>query len=329
MAPQSAAFNECTLLIRQDGGVNAAAASPTEISRWAAAMDSEIGARVDAVLAGIAAPRPEIPGLSSRPFPLIMGILNVTPDSFSDGGKYLTPDRAVVRGLWLADAGADIIDVGGESTRPGADSISGDEERKRILPVIRTLAEKGVTVSVDTRRAATMRAALDAGAVIINDISALTFDPDSCRVAAESQVPIILMHSPDTHGSTPLNPHYDDVVLDTYDYLEARLAACKAEGIGRDRLIVDPGIGFGKTTADNVAILRELAIFQGFGRPILLGASRKRFIASFGAGESPDDRLAGSLAVALHGLNHGVQILRVHDVRETVQACAAWKAMTA
>ena len=304
-------------------------ANPTEIARWAATMGSEVGGRVDALLAAISQPRRNVPEFSNRPWPLIMGILNVTPDSFSDGGEYFTPDKAIARGLWLTDAGADIVDVGGESTRPGATPISSEEERERILPVIRALVAKGVIVSVDTRRAATMRAALDAGAAVINDVSALTFDPDSRRVAAESRVPIILMHSLGDPGTMQRNPQYDDVVLDIYDYLEARLAACRDLGIGHERLIIDPGIGFGKTVADNVALLRDLAIFQGFGCPVLLGASRKRFIASLGAGESPSERLAGSLAAALHGLYQGVQILRVHDAPQTVQARAVWEAVTA
>jgi dihydropteroate synthase len=254
----------------------------------------------------------------------VMGIVNVTPDSFSDGGAFLDQARAIAHGKALIEAGAQILDIGGESTRPGATPVEPDEEQRRIVPVIAGLAEAAntasVLISVDTRNAATMRAALAAGASIVNDITALTHDPDSLAVVADSRADVVLMHMQGEPGTMQVAPAYADVVLDVYDYLESRIEACVAAGIGRSRIVVDPGIGFGKTTAHNLALIDQLSLFHGLGVPILVGVSRKGFIGRLSKGEPPEQRMPGSLALGLAALNQGAQILRVHDVAETVQA---------
>jgi dihydropteroate synthase len=269
-------------------------------------------------------PRPAIAGISLDR-PRIMGIVNVTPDSFSDGGHYLAPEAAVAHAMRLEEEGADFLDIGGESTRPGAEPITIDDECRRVLPVIEALAKRArVPISVDTRNAEVMRRAVDAGARMINDVSALMHDPDSLAIAAASGLPVVLMHAKGDPRIMQRNPTYDDVVLDVYDALAERLAACEAVGIPRGRLIVDPGIGFGKTLAHNLALLGALSIFHGLGCPILLGASRKSFITKL-TGAAADDRLPASLAAALQGLAQGVQIVRVHDVAATRQAIALWQ----
>ncbi len=279
-------------------------------------------------------PRPAIAGLTLDR-PRLMGVVNVTPDSFSDGGRWLTAEAAVARALELEAEGADILDIGGESTRPGAEPIGAEEELARVLPVIEALARKAqAPISIDTRNAEVMRRAADAGARIINDVAALAHDPDSLRIAADLGLPVVLMHAQGDPRIMQLDPRYDDVVLDVYDWLEARISACEAAGIPRARLIVDPGIGFGKTLAHNLALLASLGIFHGLGCPILLGASRKSFIGRLAGGampdqgpaRSPDQRLPGSLAAALLGAAQGVQLLRVHDVAATRQALALWEA---
>ncbi|MEN3951586.1 dihydropteroate synthase [Iodidimonas sp. SYSU 1G8] len=259
--------------------------------------------------------------------PLVMGVLNVTPDSFSDGGRYLSVDAALVQARRLIGEGADILDVGGESTRPGAEPVPVDEELRRVVPVIEALRDCGVPVSVDTRRATVMRAALEAGAAILNDVSALTADPGSLPVAAASGAPVVLMHALGDPRTMQDDPRYDDVVGEVHDYLAARIETCVSAGIARDRLIVDPGIGFGKTLEHNLALLRSLGRFHALGCPLLLGVSRKSFIGRLAGGVPADARLAGSLAGALAGVLHGVHILRVHDVADTRQAIAVWQAI--
>jgi dihydropteroate synthase len=258
--------------------------------------------------------------------PLIMGIVNVTPDSFSDGGDHLDPAAAVAAGLAMAAAGADILDVGGESTRPGAAPVSIDEERRRVVPVVRALADAGHLVSIDSRHAAVMAAAIDAGAGLVNDVTALA-GPDSLDLVAQSGLPVVLMHMRGDPRTMQQDTRYDDLLLDVYDHLAARVAACEAAGIPRERLAVDPGIGFGKGDAGNLALIRHLALFHGLGCPILLGVSRKGFIGRLGGGVEAKARFPGSIAAALAGLDRGVQILRVHDVAETVQAVAIWRAI--
>jgi len=269
----------------------------------------------------LSAPRPPWAGLSLDRRRL-MGVLNVTPDSFSDGGAFLDPERAIAHGRALLEAGADIVDVGGESTRPGAEPVPPEEELRRVLPAVRALAEAGALVSIDTRHAAVMEAALASGARMVNDVTALSGDPRSLDVVRRSGAAAVLMHMGGDPRTMQFEPRYDDVTLDVLDYLEARIAACEAAGIARERIAVDPGIGFGKTLAHNLALLARLGAFHGLGTAVLLGASRKSFIARASRGEAPDARLPGSLAAALAGAGQGVQLLRVHDVAETRQALA-------
>jgi dihydropteroate synthase len=259
--------------------------------------------------------------------PLLMGVINVTPDSFSDGGLHATADAAIAHGRSLAAAGADILDVGGESTRPGAAEITAAEEAARILPVIEALAGDGFVVSVDTRRARVMEAALARGARIVNDVTALSGDRDSLAVVARSGAPTILMHMQGEPATMQVAPRYDDVVREVGAFLAARVAACAAAGIDRGRLCVDPGIGFGKTVAHNLALLRALPALCVAGCGLLVGASRKAFIGKLSRGESPPERVPGSIAVALHAAAAGADILRVHDVAETRQALEVWRAL--
>ena len=252
--------------------------------------------------------------------PIVMGILNVTPDSFSDGGDLADPTAAIAAGLAMRDAGASILDVGGESTRPGSDAVPIEEELRRVVPVIRELVAAGAIVSVDTRHAPVMRAAIHAGAWIVNDVTALTGDEESMAVIAGSGVSVVLMHMQGEPKTMQENPHYDDVVGEVRDYLGARIEACNAAGIARDRIAIDPGIGFGKTVEHNLRLLNELDAFTELGCPILIGVSRKSFIPR-AAGLAPvKERLGGSLAAALAAVHRGARIVRAHDVFETVQA---------
>lgn len=268
----------------------------------------------------LAALRPEICGLSLDR-PRIMGILNVTPDSFSDGGDLSSVDLAVERARAMA-RDADILDIGGESTRPGADPVPVDDEIGRTVPVIEAIRGAGIEtpISIDTRKAPVAEAALDAGADLVNDVSALSHDGAMAAIVARRGVPICLMHAQGDPKTMQESPAYEDVVLDVAAYLEDRIKAAQAAGIERRNLIVDPGIGFGKTLQHNVSLLRHLSVYHDLGVPVLLGASRKRFIGTIGGGEAPKDRMPGSIAVALHAASHGVQIIRVHDVKETRQA---------
>lgn len=280
------------------------------------------------MLAAIAAPRPRLlPGLPEGR-PLVMGAINVTPDSFSDGGRFLAPEAAIAAGEAMRAAGADILDVGGESTRPGATPVPPELEQARILPVVRALARAG-PVSVDTRNAATMRAALEAGAAIVNDVSGLAHDPDAARVVAEAGCPVILMHMRGTPRTMQSLAVYRDVALDVAEELGFRLAAAEAAGIPRGRIVLDPGIGFAKTPEQNLALLARLPLFHQFGCPLLVGVSRKSFIGRYGGEAEPARRLPGSLAAGLWAISAGAAILRVHDVRETVQALSVWRAIGA
>jgi len=279
------------------------------------------------VLGQLTAPRPDFAGLSMAS-PRIMGILNVTPDSFSDGGKFLGAAAAVKQARAMAE-GAEIIDIGGESTRPGAAEVSVSEELLRTEPVISALRSSGfeTLISIDTRKAVVAEAALRAGADIVNDVSALGFDPDLGPLVVREGVPVILMHAQGAPETMQDDPRYGDVLLDVYDALVVRLAAAEAMGIARSRIAVDPGIGFGKTLAHNLALIRGLSLFHGLGCPILLGASRKRFIGTIGRAAEVTGRASGSVAVALAGVAQGVQMLRVHDVVETRQALRLWQAV--
>lgn len=262
--------------------------------------------------------------------PKLMGILNVTPDSFSDGGQFYNAENAIKHGLQLMEDGADILDIGGESTRPNSQIISPQEEQQRVLPVIAALKpnaqKRGVKISIDTRNASTMRAAVDAGADIINDVSALTHDPDSLKTAANTHAQIILMHMQGTPQTMQNNPTYGDVVKEVYDYLEQRIAACTSAGISKSRIIIDPGLGFGKTVEHNVALLTHAAAFQKLGVPVLIGASRKSFLATLAGLKNGQSRLPVSLAAAIMATQQAAQYLRVHDVAETKQALTVWQA---
>lgn len=279
----------------------------------------------ESVLDRITAPRPAICGVDMGR-PSIMGILNLTPDSFSDGGAHRGSE--VDAALAMLANGADIVDIGGESTRPGASFVTANEEMQRVLPTIRALAAKGVnTVSVDTRKAEVAKAALAAGATLFNDVTALTFDQASLKVAAESGAAVCLMHSIGTPETMQQNPSYTNALLDVYDFLDERIKACDAVGIPRAKIMVDPGIGFGKTKAHNLALLRGISLFHGLGCPILLGVSRKGMIGKIGNEPLAERRFAGSIALGLEALNQGVQMLRVHDIAETRQAIALWSAV--
>lgn len=254
--------------------------------------------------------------------PRIMAILNVTPDSFSDGGRFLAPEAAVDQAHQMVADGADILDIGGESTRPGAREVPAEEEAARVVPVIKALRDGGVTtsISIDTRKASVAAAALEAGADIVNDVSAMLFDAEMAEVVARSGAPICLMHAKGLPDTMQDNPRYEDVVAEVHAHLAERIEAALAAGIARDKLIVDPGIGFGKTLEHNIALIQNLHAFHSLGCPILLGASRKRFIGTITGAEVADDRLAGSLIVAAEGVRQGVQILRVHDTKATKAA---------
>lgn len=259
--------------------------------------------------------------------PIIMGIVNVTPDSFSDGGDHAQADAAIAHGRRLLAEGADILDIGGESTRPGAEPVPVEIEIARVVPVIRALAADGAVISIDTRHAAVMKAAAEAGARIINDVTALTGDPDSLSVAAATGLPVVLMHIKGEPQTMQVAPRYKDVTAEVFDWLSARIDAAVGAGIARDRIAIDPGIGFGKDLGHNVDLLARTAALHGLGCPLLIGVSRKRFIASLSKGEAPKDRVPGSIATALHTLGQGAHILRVHDVAATVQAVAVWQAL--
>ena len=279
------------------------------------------------IQARLTQPRAPISGIAFD-VPRIMGILNITPDSFSDGGVHFDPDDAVCAATQMVNAGADILDIGGESTRPGAEVIEIDEEKRRTTPVVAALsAAVNTPLSIDTRKADVASAALDAGAAIVNDVSGFSFDDDLAPLCAERGAPVCLMHAQGDPANMQENPRYENVVQDVYAFLARRVDNLTAKGIPRNQIIVDPGIGFGKTLDHNLALLRDIAVFHGLGCPILLGASRKRFIGVIGDAPNAADRGPGSIAVGLAALAQGVQLLRVHDVAMTTQAIRLWQAV--
>ena len=277
----------------------------------------------------LSAPRAPVAGMSLDQ-PRIMGILNATPDSFSDGGTHYAAKDAIASGLAMAETGADILDIGGESTRPGAAFVGIEEEIARTAPILEGLRQAGYAgpLSIDTRKAPVAQAALTAGASLINDVSGFTYDGALAPLAAENAVPVCVMHAQGDPATMQDDPRYDDVLLDVYDFLEGQIATLVARGIPASRIIADPGIGFGKTLEHNLALLARLSLFHTLGVPILLGASRKRFIGTIGKEPDAAARAPGSIAVALAGIAQGVQIVRVHDVAETRQAIALWQAAT-
>ncbi len=256
-----------------------------------------------------------------------MGVVNVTPDSFSDGGETPTSGTAIARGLAMAAAGADFVDVGGESTRPGAESISVDEELRRVIPVVGGLAAAGLRVSIDTRRPEVMAGALDAGAAIVNDITALARDPRSLPLVAARGASVVLMHMQGDPRTMQVDPRYDDAARDVCSWLGARVDACVAAGIPRTRIAVDPGLGFGKTLAHNLRILSHLDLYRPLACALLVGVSRKSFIGRLSGNEPPRERLPGSLAAALFAIAQGARIVRTHDVEATGQAFSVWGAI--
>ena len=304
--------------------VRSRGAAGLESLDWAAGAHDRT--RITAMHDALLWPRQRFAGLEMNRT-VIMGIVNVTPDSFSDGGSHDSTQTAIDHALRLADEGADILDIGGESTRPGSDAVALEEELRRVIPVIEGLRARTTRkISVDTRKAEVMRRAAAAGADILNDVSALTHDAKALETAAETGLPVMLMHAQGDPKTMNDNPVYDDVALDVFDFLEDRIAACRAMGISRDKIVVDPGIGFGKHLHHNVAVLSAMSLYHGLGVPVLLGASRKKLIGQICNVDEPTARVPGSIAAALSSVAQGVQIVRVHDVAATRQAISVWQA---
>ena len=281
--------------------------------------------KASAVLENLHKPRADFAGLEMAK-PHLMGVINTTPDSFSDGGAHLAPATAIASGMAMWQAGASVIDIGGESTRPGAAPITRNQELARVLPPITGLARQNIRLSIDTRHAEVMTRACAAGAAIINDVEALRRD-GALVAAAASGAPVIIMHMQGQPETMQDEPHYEFAPVDIYQFLEERIDAAMAAGIAKSHIAVDPGFGFGKTVAHNLQILNWLSLFHGLGVPILFGASRKSTIAKLSKDEPADQRLAGSLALAMAAYRQGAQLLRVHDVGETAQALAVEQAL--
>ncbi|MBL8672129.1 MAG: dihydropteroate synthase [Alphaproteobacteria bacterium] len=324
------AFARAKILVRVGEAVAEAHLGAAGLAAWIAGLPAPLGQRFAAQRERLTRLRPSFAGLPSERWPLVMGIVNVTPDSFSDGGRFLDPASAIAHGRALRAAGATLLDVGGESTRPGAAPVPEALERDRVLPVIEALARDGAVVSVDTRRASVMRAALDAGARIVNDVTGLTGDPASADLVRARAVPTVLMHMQGTPRTMQAAPRYAHAALDVLEWCEGRLTALgAADAPAQARFAVDPGIGFGKTLEHNLVLFAHLAMLHATGAPVLLGASRKSFIANLAPDAPADGRLPGSLAAVLAALLAGVQIVRVHDVAETVQALDVARAILA
>jgi dihydropteroate synthase len=321
-----AAFTACEIWRRDDDGSARTVVPAADLAPWLERQPGPDRTRAAPLRERLLALPSWPAGLPPRR-PLIMGVVNVTPDSFSDGGQFVEPGIAVAHGLRLHAEGADIVDVGGESTRPGATAVTTDEEIRRVIPVVQDLAGAGVLVSIDTRKAAVMRAAVAAGARMINDISALRHDPEALAAAGASGMPVVLMHSQGEPATMQVQPTYDMAALDVFDHLVARVQAWTDAGFERSRLLIDPGIGFGKTAEHNLEILSQLGLYLGMGLPVLVGVSRKSFIGRIVGGAPPPERLPGSLAAGLYGVTAGAAVLRVHDVAATQQALAVWQAI--
>jgi len=320
------AFAAVRALRRHAGGLAERLLPVASLRTWAAREG--LAAETEAVLDRLVRPRPAFAGLALDR-PRIMGIVNVTPDSFSDGGDAWGAAAAIAHGRALAAAGADILDIGGESTRPGSHPVAEAEEIRRVVPVVEALAAEGAIVSVDTRRAGVMRAAIAAGARIVNDVTALAGDPAALAAVARTDASVVLMHMRGEPRTMQQAPVYVHAPTDVYAWLAARVEACEAAGIAPGRIAVDPGFGFGKTTRHNLELVRDLALFHGMGCAILLGVSRKSTIGRIAGVDDPKARGPGSLALGLAGLDRGARILRVHDVAETRQAMALWSALRA
>lgn len=297
------------------------------LERGAAPQLVPVAELPDQIRTRLSAPRDDIAGLSLDR-PRIMGILNVTPDSFSDGGVLDGAQAALESALHMADHGVDMLDIGGESTRPGAETVPDDVEIARVVPAIEAITrELDGPISIDTRKLSVADAAVQAGAVLVNDVSGFTHDKALAPYCARAGLPVCVMHMLGDPQTMQNNPDYDDVLLDIYDALEDRLVMLEGLGIPRGQVLVDPGIGFGKTVEHNLRLIREISLFHALGSPILLGASRKGFIGKLTGVEQAAARVAGSVAVALAGVSQGVQMVRVHDVGETRQALTMWQAL--
>lgn len=304
--------------------------TPEEIRAGIARLPTHLAEEARAMWASLAKIHPPLQ-LGNRTIrldqPQVVGILNVTPDSFSDGGRHDTLEAGRAHAAAMLEAGAAIIDIGGESTRPGASATFEDEEIGRVVPAVEYCAAMGAAISLDTRRAGVLVAGLAAGAQMANDVSALRYDPRMIEVVAESRCPVVLMHAPGAGEDLHKGGDYADVVSEVFDFLKAAKAKAIVNGIAEERIILDPGIGFGKSLGDNLALINALPLFHALGSPLMLGASRKRMIGALSGEEPADRRLAGSLALALKGMEAGVHLLRVHDVAETVQARNVWRGM--
>ena len=324
----SLVFTACEAFLHGAAAVTIAGAPLDTLCAWAAAEGRPAAEVVPALLARLAAPPPPFAAIPLDR-PRIVGIVNTDPDSFHADSTFADAAGAIDHGTALAAAGADIVDVGGESSRPGAAPTSEAAELARVVPVVRGLASAGIVVSVDTRRAAVMRQAIAVGARIVNDITALAGEADALALVADSGASVVLMHMQGTPDTMQDDPRYAHAPYEIYRALEARVAACEAAGIPRERIAVDPGIGFGKTLAHNLQIIDAFALFHGLGCAVMAGASRKSFIGRLAPGGGAGDRLAGSIAATLLAAGQGVQLHRVHDVAETRQALAVWSATTA
>jgi len=320
-------------LILREGGkvVQRIRANAADMASAMGALPADLGAEAEAQWANLRKVHAPLQcgGRTIRlDQPQVMGILNMTPDSFSDGGQFLDdPQVASDHAAKMLEAGAAIIDVGGESTRPGAGAVWEGDEIKRVVPMVGQLAAMGAAISVDTRRPAVMDASLEAGAHIINDVSALRYDPRSLELAASSGAPVVLMHAPGKADDLHSNGDYADVVLDVFDWLAARRDECLAAGITPERILLDPGIGFGKTVAENLALMNALPLYHALGCPLLIGVSRKRMIGALSNEAQAHERLGGSIMLAVKAMEAGAHLLRVHDVAETVQAVRVWRGL--
>ncbi|MBT5186835.1 MAG: dihydropteroate synthase [Kordiimonadaceae bacterium] len=324
-------FSALKIITRTGKGIQQEIVSVEGLRKYLDGLPSDKQDNLSRLIENIKKPRPSLMlnnGLVVNwKKPIIQAVLNITPDSFSDGGLFEDFDVSLSHAQKMIDAGADIIDIGGESTRPGAKPVSIESEKKRVLPIIKSLSGKNAILSIDTRNAEVMQEAVDAGAQIINDVSALSHNPENIEVVRKTHVPVVLMHAQGSPVTMQDSPEYENVILDIYDYLKGRIDFCIDAGISRDKIIVDPGIGFGKTVSHNLQIINNLSIFHGLGVPLLLGVSRKSFIGEISSTEIPEKRIAGSIAAAQVCLDQGAQIIRVHDVEEANQAFSVWNAI--
>lgn len=325
LAPVKGQIDQFQLALREpSGGIGWFGAYRIELLDWCAGENEVLSTSITNQVAAL----DQLESRNSQaPIPRIMGILNVTPDSFSDGGQHFDASIAIQRAHEMVAEGADILDIGGESTRPGADIVSIEDEIKRVVPVIEGCKSLNVEISIDTRKEPVMKAAVAAGATLINDVSALEFDAKSLDFLASNTLPVCLMHSSADPKVMQINPEYSHVLLDVIDYLRRRIESCEKMGIDRNRIIVDPGIGFGKTPDHNLTLIKGLPYLQSLGCRILLGASRKSFIGRLDGENKTENRIGGSIATALYGAMAGVEILRVHDVHETRQAVKIWQSI--